>query len=54
MDFLIQKTCGRTAQLNMNYCYKKYDSSTSKRLWLELYDEKTETHLYVLGNISSF
>jgi len=32
MDFLTQKSCDRTAELDMNYCYEKYCSWTSKRL----------------------
>jgi len=35
MDFLIQKSCDRTAELDMNYCYKNYYSLTSKQLQLE-------------------
>jgi len=51
MDFLIQNSCDRTAELDMNYCYEKHYSWTSNRLRLELYDKRTETHLYCTFNI---
>ena len=46
MDFLIQKSYDRTAELDTNYFYENHYSLTSKRLRLLLYAERTKTHLY--------